>query len=82
MIHTAICSLLDIAHPVVLGGMGTGTSVPLVVAVSQAGGFGTLGATNLRASQVRDNVAAIRSATDKPFGLNYLLFRISVRMPA
>jgi NAD(P)H-dependent flavin oxidoreductase YrpB (nitropropane dioxygenase family) len=56
--------------------MGTGTSVPLVAAVSQAGGLGTLGAANLTATQVREQVTAIRAATDKPFGVNYLLFRI------
>ena len=76
MIHTSLCTLLEITYPIVLGGMGTGTSVPLVAAVSQAGGFGTLGATNLTAAQVREQVAAIRAATDKPFGVNYLLFRI------
>jgi nitronate monooxygenase len=75
MIHTSLCTLLDITYPIVLGGMGTGTSVPLVAAVSQAGGFGTLGATNLTAPQVREQVAAIRAATAKPFGVNYLLFR-------
>jgi len=76
MIHTSLCTLLDITYPILLGGMGTGTSVPLVAAVSQAVGFGTLGATNLTAAQVREQVAAIRAATDKPFGVNYLLFRI------
>jgi NAD(P)H-dependent flavin oxidoreductase YrpB (nitropropane dioxygenase family) len=76
MIHTSVCTLLDITYPIVLGGMGTGTSVPLVAAVSQAGGLGTLGATNLTAAQVREQVAAIRAATDQPFGVNYLLFRL------
>ena len=76
MIHTPVCSLLGITHPIVLGGMGTGTSVPLVVAVSQAGGLGTLGAANLTATQVREQITAIRAATDRPFGVNYLLFRI------
>jgi NAD(P)H-dependent flavin oxidoreductase YrpB (nitropropane dioxygenase family) len=75
MIHTRICDLLGITHPIVLGGMATGTSVPLVAAVSQAGGFGTLGVTSLSAAQVHEQVAAIRAATDKPFGVNYLLFR-------
>jgi NAD(P)H-dependent flavin oxidoreductase YrpB (nitropropane dioxygenase family) len=56
--------------------MGTGTSVPLVTAVSQAGGLGTLGAANLTATQVREQITAIRAATDKPFGVNYLLFRV------
>ena len=43
MIHTRICDLLGITHPVILGGMGTATTAPLVAAVSNAGGFGTLG---------------------------------------
>jgi NAD(P)H-dependent flavin oxidoreductase YrpB (nitropropane dioxygenase family) len=75
MIHTRICDLLGILHPVVLGGMASGTSVPLVVAVSEAGGFGTLGVTGMSAAQVHEHVAAIRAATNKPFGINYLLFR-------
>lgn len=29
MIHTRICDLLGIAHPIVLGGMGTATTAPL-----------------------------------------------------
>ena len=70
MIHTRICDLLGITHPIVLGGMATGTSVPLVAAVSEAGGFGTLGVTGMSAAQVREQVAAIRAATAKPFGVN------------
>ncbi|HEY7492511.1 MAG TPA: nitronate monooxygenase [Candidatus Tectomicrobia bacterium] len=75
MIHTRICDLLQITHPIVLGGMATGTSASLVAAVSQAGGLGTLGVTALSAAQVHEQVAAIRAITDKPFGVNYLLFR-------
>jgi NAD(P)H-dependent flavin oxidoreductase YrpB (nitropropane dioxygenase family) len=43
LIHTPVCELLRIRHPVVLGGMAGSTSVPLVAAVSNAGGLGTLG---------------------------------------
>ena len=68
MIHTPVCDLLRITHPIVLGGMASGTSVPLVAAVSHAGGLGTLGVTGQSATQVRDQIAAIRAATDKPFG--------------
>src|SRR5215468_8172612 len=74
MIHTPVCDLLSITHPIVLGGMASGTSVPLVAAVSNAGGLGTLGVTGLSATQVRDQIAAIRAATDRPFGVNFLLF--------
>jgi NAD(P)H-dependent flavin oxidoreductase YrpB (nitropropane dioxygenase family) len=77
MLHTRICDILGITHPIVLGGMGAGmTSVPLVTAVSNAGGFGTLGMTGFSPDRVREQIAAIRTATDKPFGINFLLFLI------
>ena len=47
MIHTPVGDLPGIEHPIVLGGMATGTSVPLVVAVSNAGALGTLGLAGL-----------------------------------
>lgn len=76
MIHTRICDLLGITHPIVLGGMGTATSAFLVAAVSNGGGLGTLGASGMSAAQVRAEAKAIRAATAKPFGINHLLFRI------
>jgi NAD(P)H-dependent flavin oxidoreductase YrpB (nitropropane dioxygenase family) len=76
MIHTRICDLLGIRHPIVLGGMGSATSPKLVAAVSNAGGFGTLGTSVLRAEQITAAAKAIREATDRPFGINHLLFRI------
>jgi len=76
MIHTPVCDLLGITHPIVLGGMASGTSVPLVTAVSNAGGLGTLGVTSLNAAQVREQIAAIRTATAQPFGVNFLLFLV------
>lgn len=76
MLHTSVCDQLGITYPIVLGGMGSATSVPLVAAVSQAGGLGTLGATGQSAAQISERIAEIRAATDKPFGINYLLFRI------
>ena len=76
MIHTRICDLLGIEHPIVLGGMGSATSPELVSAVSNAGGFGTLGTSTLRGEQITAAANAIRRSTDKPFGINHLLFRI------
>jgi len=75
MIHTRICDLLGIRHPIVLGGMGSATSAPLVAAVSNGGGFGTLGASSLSPAQLESEVKAIREKTDKPFGINHLLFQ-------
>jgi len=74
MIRTPVCDLLDIEHPIALGGMGSATSPMLVAAVSRAGGLGALGCHYLVPEQIRDRVAAIRAETIKPFGLNFLLF--------
>ena len=77
MIHTPVCDLLGITHPIVLGGMATGTSVPLVAAVSHTGGLGILGVTGQSAAEIQEQIAAIRAATPKPFGVNFLLFLTS-----
>ena len=74
MIHTPVCDLLQIRHPVVLGGMAASTSVPLVAAVSNAGGLGTLGIARTPAEQIPKDIGAIREATKAPFGVNFLLF--------
>ena len=74
MLRTRICELLDIEHPIVLGGMGSATSPELVAAVCAAGAFGVLGATRQSPEEVARDAAAIRAATGKGFGLNLLLF--------
>ena len=76
MIHTRICDLLGIDHPVVLGGMGNATNAPLVAAVSNAGGLGTLGTSAFDAASLDREIAAIHERTDKPFGINHLLFQV------
>jgi NAD(P)H-dependent flavin oxidoreductase YrpB (nitropropane dioxygenase family) len=73
VLHTRITELLGIQHPIVLGGMGTGTANQLVAAVSAAGGLGILSATWLDAAEQQAEVEAIRRHTDRPFGLNHLL---------
>ncbi len=80
MIHTRICDLLGIPHPIVLGGMGNATTAPLVAAVSNAGGFGTLGTSGFDAATLDQEIAAIHERTDKPFGINHLLFQLKEDM--
>ena len=75
MLRTPVCTLLGIEHPIVMGGMGTGTSPELVAAVSGAGGLGILGASRQSEAELAREAEAIRRATDRPFGLNLLLFR-------
>jgi NAD(P)H-dependent flavin oxidoreductase YrpB (nitropropane dioxygenase family) len=74
MIRTPVCDLLDIEHPIALGGMGSGTSPALVAAVSGAGGLGALGCLYLTADQIGERCSAIRRETNRPFALNFLLF--------
>lgn len=76
MIHTRLCDLLGIPHPIVLGGMGSATTAPLVAAVSNGGGLGTLGTSAFDAATLESEVAAIQERTEKPFGINHLLFQI------
>jgi NAD(P)H-dependent flavin oxidoreductase YrpB (nitropropane dioxygenase family) len=80
MIHTRICELLGVVHPIVLGGMGTATTAPLVAAVSNAGGFGTLGTSAFNAETLQAQIEGIRERTDKPFGVNHLMFQIQEDM--
>ena len=79
MIRTPICDLLDVEHPIALGGMGSATSPALVAAVSRAGGLGALGCHYLTPDQIRERTAAIRQETNKPFGLNFLTFDTRVK---
>ena len=74
MIQTPVCKLLDIDYPIALGGMGSATSPELVSAVSNAGGLGALGCHYLTPEQIGERTTAIRGQTNKPFGLNFLLF--------
>jgi len=74
MVRTAVCDLLDIEHPIALGGMGSATSPALVAAVSKAGGLGALGCHYLSPAQINERTTAIRLETNKPFGLNFLTF--------
>jgi NAD(P)H-dependent flavin oxidoreductase YrpB (nitropropane dioxygenase family) len=73
-IRTRLCSLLGISHPVVLGGMAGGTSPDLVAAVCNAGGLGIQACSYLPAAEVARLVAEVRRRTDRPFGLNVLVF--------
>src|SRR6266511_5318836 len=80
MIRTPICDLFGIDHPIVLGGMGRdsglrNTAPDIVATVCNAGGLGVLGCSGRNATDVRDAVRRIRELTDRPFGLNALLFQ-------
>ncbi len=75
-LHTPLCDLLQIEYPIVLAGMGSwgmGTPPALVAAVSNAGGLGVLGCSNLPPEEIQRRIDEVRAATDKPFGVDLLL---------
>jgi nitronate monooxygenase len=64
-------ALGDLEHPIVQAPMGGGASTPaLAAAVSDAGGLGFLAAGYKAVGAVRADVAAVRAATARPFGIN------------
>ena len=71
-LRTRLTELLDIEHPVMLAGMGGVSYSALVAAVSDAGGIGTLGASTMGVDELPKEMAAVRAATSKPFGVDLL----------
>jgi NAD(P)H-dependent flavin oxidoreductase YrpB (nitropropane dioxygenase family) len=75
MISTRACALLGITHPLVLAGMAGGYTNPeLAAAVSNAGGLGVIGVSWIGPDDIAAQAVEIRRRTDRPFGLNLLLF--------
>jgi enoyl-[acyl-carrier protein] reductase II len=71
-LRTRLTDTLQIEHPVMLAGMGGVSYARLAAAVSDAGGFGCLGASTMGHRQMVDEIAAVRASTDKPFGVDLL----------
>lgn len=72
MLATRVTELLGIEHPIVLAPM-TGTAMwRLAAAVSGAGGLGMLGTMAQGAEWLEQQVAQIRAATEKPFGVGFI----------
>jgi enoyl-[acyl-carrier protein] reductase II len=71
-VRTRLTDQLGIEHPVMCAGMGGVSYHRLVAAVSDAGGVGTLGASTMRPAELAQEIAAVRAATTKPFGVDLL----------
>lgn len=72
MLRTPICALFGIEHPIFLAGMGGVAYARVCAAVSEAGGFGTLGMVAAPPERIREEMRAVRKLTDKPFGVDML----------
>jgi len=69
---TKLCEVLGVDYPVMLAGMGGVSYHALAAAVSEAGGFGCLGASSMSQRRIVEEIAAIREATSRPFGVDLL----------
>jgi enoyl-[acyl-carrier protein] reductase II len=70
-VKTRITELLGIEHPIIQAAMSWASSnAALVVAVSNAGGMGVLGAGPMRPEDLRACLRDIRAGTARPFGVN------------
>src|SRR3954454_25122707 len=67
----ALNELFDVALPVVQAPMAGVQGSALAIAVSNAGGLGSLPCAMLGHDAIRDEITAIRSATDRPFNVNF-----------
>lgn len=72
MFHTVVCDLLAIRYPILQGAMQGGGGVELVAAVSEAGGLGVLPTFGGTDQKLRADIAAVRTRTQKPFGVNIM----------
>ncbi|MGH9299707.1 MAG: NAD(P)H-dependent flavin oxidoreductase, partial [Acidimicrobiales bacterium] len=70
--QTRLTEILGIEHPVMLAGMGGVSYAPLVAAVSEAGGFGCLGASTMSTPRMVAEIREVRRRTEKPFGVDLL----------
>jgi nitronate monooxygenase len=72
-LQTPLCDQFAVDYPVFSAGMGGAARAELVAAVSDAGGFGVLGASGVDPDTLRAEVQRIRAVTDRPFGINVII---------
>ena len=71
-LHTPLCDLLGVEHPIMLAGMGGVSYAELAAAMSNAGGYGVLGMAGRSPEFIRDEMRKLRTLTSKPFGVDLL----------
>lgn len=75
-LHTPLCDLLGIEHPLLQAPMATVATPELVAAVSNAGGMGILPGVMAPPEHLRRQIGEVRTMTDRPFGVNLLLHQV------
>ena len=71
-LRTPICDVFNIELPIFLAGMGGVSYAEVCAAVSEAGGYGTLGMVGVEPEGIRKQMREVRRLTDRPFGVDLL----------
>lgn len=71
-LRTPLCDLLGVAHPVMLAGMGGVSYAEVCAAVSEGGGFGSLGMAGTSPAFIEAQMRRVRALTSRPFGVDLL----------
>jgi enoyl-[acyl-carrier protein] reductase II len=72
-LRTRLTDLLGVEYPIIQGGMAWTATAELAAAVSNAGGFGIIGAGHMPTDVLRSEIRNAKALTDKPFGVNLML---------
>ncbi len=72
MLHTRLCDLLEIEHPIISAPMAGTAGGALAAAVSAAGGFGLIGGSGGGPEWLRGQICLVREQTDRPFGVGFI----------
>jgi nitronate monooxygenase len=67
----SFCKLVGIALPLIQAPMAGVQGSALAIAVSEAGGLGSLPCAALSPEQIRAELEAIRASTDRPYNINF-----------
>ncbi len=69
-IQNRVTELLGVRYPILQAPMGWIARSPLASAVSNAGGLGIIETSSGELDAIREEIRAMRTLTDKPFGVN------------
>jgi NAD(P)H-dependent flavin oxidoreductase YrpB (nitropropane dioxygenase family) len=75
-LNTPLTALLNVRHPIMLAGMDQVAGPQLAAAVTNAGGFGTLGGARYTPKMLKEMIAEMKALLDDkdaPFGVDLLI---------